>query len=119
MLSGPISFVIFEPILGPFCVEFAHHPIARHFRQNGSGGDRGGKRVAFDDCKGRNFNRRKPVAVNEKIIGSFRQSGDRLAHREKRCLQNIDPVDRRNVYDPDAEARFGVGNDFVEEPFPA
>src|SRR5690606_9476368 len=102
MLDGGVTFVATKPVVGIDPVERDHHPVPMNLGEDGCRADRGHLVItAYDRVTVHlpvvEHEIRQPVAVHLDGAGTDTEAQDRTAHREKGCLQNVDPVDFRRV----------------------
>ena len=108
MQFGAVAFVLAEAILGKTRAKFAHHHIARHFRDHARGGDAQAVAIAIDDRRLRQREGKDRQSIDERVIRRRAERGDRRAHRFVRGAQDVDLVDLDRVDDADRPADGGV-----------
>src|SRR5271156_4279292 len=92
MLRRAIALMRSQAVLGEDRIPLAHHAVALHLGENRSRRDRSGKRITMNDGL---LGKRTIQAngIDQKMVRSRLKPHHRLAHRDARCLINIDLVD--------------------------
>jgi len=106
--------VLLETVFGIAGGGFDHEPVARDFRQNGSGGDAVRTAIAFDQSLLRGGEIPHGQPVDEGEVG-IRETLDGAPHAGVGGSENVEPVDLRRIdhgdrpFNPDV-----AGQGFVE-----
>lgn len=92
-----ISFVPGETVDRVEGVVFAHQAVARHFSEDGSGGDGGAAGIAFHQRHliEREGTHRQAVDQNQVGLHAGREGVEGLPHCEMRGAQDIEAIDLR------------------------
>ena len=111
MGGGRIALVLGETVMGIALVQFAQFGVPRDLGQNGRGADRRHGGVALDDGLAGTGQSRTAVAIHQRLVRGDVQILDRPLHRQQRSLQNVEPVDLRDL-GPAQRPGQGLGADF-------
>ena len=88
-----VALVGRETVIGVPRMQLFAHPVARHFRQDRCRRDRAHQGVAANDGRYRTTQRRHAITVDHHTVRQQPQSFDGAAHRQHRCLQDVEHVD--------------------------
>ncbi len=120
MRGRTVAFVTGKAVFGIDLGIRAHHPVTRHFGDNGCRRDADALRVAADDrflCGAGEIGNRQ--AVNQHVVRGGGKQKKRGSHSFAGCLQNVDPVNgfRRNNAEANRK-RFAPYANFGPLPLP-
>ena len=101
MQQRAVALVLAEAILREARAKFAHHAVARHFRDHARGGDAQAVAIAVHDCGLRERKGKDRKAIDERVFGRRGERGDGGAHRLVGGAQNIDAIDLERIDDAD------------------
>jgi hypothetical protein len=99
MQFGAVTFVLAEAILRKMGTEVTHHSIPRNFRDHTGGSDAQADAIPVNDCSLRKWKRNNGQAVDQNMMGLFKQRSNCEAHGPMACAQNIDPVNLDRIDD--------------------
>jgi len=92
MQFGSVTFMLTERILRKLRAKVTHHPVARDLGDHAGGSDAQADAIPVNDCSLRKWKRNNGQAVDQNVMGLFKQRSNCEAHGPMACAQNIDPV---------------------------
>jgi hypothetical protein len=108
-----VAFVLAETILRKTGAEVAHNRIARDFRDHARGGNAETVAIAVDDRRLRQWKRENRQAIDENMVGSLVERGERGPHRLVGGAQNIYRIDLDRIDDADGPDDRAVPDEIV------
>src|SRR5438876_3780889 len=106
---SPIAFVLCKSILGKLAIEFNHHAVTGHLRNDAGSRDGITLGVAIHNGGLWKTERHDSQSVNKRMLRRRLQLSQGFIHSAVCCLENIDCVNRRRVRPSDPEANFATG----------
>ena len=110
MQLGAVTFVLAETIFRKTRAEFAHHRIARHFRDHARGRDAQAEAIAIDDRSLRERKRINGKAVDEHMLRLRAQCRNGDAHRLMARAQDVDPINLDGIHHTDRPGNVDVNS---------
>jgi len=108
MLGSAITFVAFEAVCGILAREGIHDAVARHFGDDGGGGDAEAGAVAADDFFLQDGEFWNEGAVHEDVIGREDQTADGGAHGVMGGAEDVEGVNHGVVSGADGNGEGAV-----------
>jgi len=99
MQFGAVTFVLAEIILRKLRAKVTHHSIAGDLGDHTGGSDAQADAIPVNDCSLRKWKRNNGQAVDQNMMGLFKQRSNCEAHGPMACAQNIDPVNLDRIDD--------------------
>ncbi len=115
MGSGAVAFVLGETVCGPLFVVLKHEMVADDLGEDAGRGDAKTLGVALDNGSLRRGERRHGATIHQRVRGRRVELGEGGVHRSIGGLQDVDLIDKRSVYDPDAKMNFSFHVDGIEK----
>mmetsp|Transcript_7106 Transcript_7106/g.21887 ORF Transcript_7106/g.21887 Transcript_7106/m.21887 type:complete len:210 (-) Transcript_7106:145-774(-) len=116
MILGWVTHVLVEAILWVRFVQLLHEAVSCNFGYDGGGSDRVAPRVPLDERLRVAFEILWAAVTVDERQGGFELRRKVLhggAHRQHRCLQDVDVIDGCVVNDADSDADARVAHDLV------
>lgn len=108
MQPGAVALVLAETILRKARAKFTHQTVAGHLRNHACGRDAQAEAIAVDDRRLREREGENRQAINQDMIGRYREAGDRDPHRLVRCAQDVNSVDLQVIDSADCPDDLGM-----------
>jgi hypothetical protein len=99
MQFGGVTFMLAEIILRKLRAKVTHHSIACDLGDHAGGSDAQAGAIPVNDCSLRKGKRNNGQAVDQNMMGLFKQRSNCEAHGPMACAQNIDPVNLDRIDD--------------------
>ena len=117
--GGAVALVFGESVVRKLEVNFTHEAVSGDFCDDAGGGDREGKSVAFDDAVVRKWEIFHWEAVDEAVLGGWRDGFRGPAHGEVGGAEDVEVVDFLVVGSGDGPTDFRMGRELLKQGFAA